>query len=229
MAGESYYVDENGVVQKRDKEVKPTTGGKNWGSIRAAEYGIPQLAVYESGVSSQTPGSTSNATATGAGKVGGKGGKGGDPYKSMLDALRKLSAMSQGNVNSSMDTLVQTLNGQTNPYANFQAQQTATTPELSALLQSQGVDTNPLQQFATAINSQNMGQANAFQNQANTMRDIYTANQQGSIGDVAQQRADLLNQLQGNVFGTGAALMGKKAPDRNSIVQMLLAAMKNRA
>lgn len=159
--------------------------------------------------------------------TGGTGGTGG--YKSMLDALKQLGDYSAQGVNNSMDQLLKTLGEQKNPYANFQAQNTTTTPELQQLLQSQGVNPDPLQQYATAINAQNTGQANAFQNQAMTNSNIYGANQMGAIEDTAAQRAQLLNSLQANTFGTGAALMGKKAPDRNSIVQMLLAAMKNRA
>ena len=48
------------------------------------------------------------------------------------------------------------------------------------------------------------------------------------ISDVGQQRADLLNALQGNIFGTGAKLMGSKAPNRNAVVQMILQSLKNR-
>lgn len=154
------------------------------------------------------------------------GGKGGDPYTSLLNALRGLGDYAANNVNSSMDALMKTLGEQSNPYAGFQAQNTSTTPELAQLLQSQGVSQDPLQQYAAAINAQNMGQANAFQNQANTMRDIYGASQRGSIEDAAQQRADLLNQLQGNVLGAGKTLFGKKAPQRNSILNMILEAMK---
>jgi hypothetical protein len=159
----------------------------------------------------------------------GTGGGGGANYKSMLDALQKLASMSQRGINQSMDTLTSTLQAQTNPFADFKAQQTETTPGLEQLLQSQGVSTDPLQQYATAINAQNTGQAKAFQNLADTLSGFNTANQEGMIADVGQQRADLLNQLQGSVFGTGAKLMGKKAPDRNAIVQMLLQSMKNRA
>lgn len=159
-------------------------------------------------------------------KGGGSGGGTAGGYGQLLKTMKSLGDMSAGNINSSMDSLTSMLQGQANPYANFQAQNTSTTPELQQLLQSQGVDTNPLQQYATAINAQNTGQANAFQNQANTMRDIYGANQAGSIADTAMQRSNLLNQLQGNVFGTGSALMGKNAPDRNSILQMILEAMK---
>jgi hypothetical protein len=155
---------------------------------------------------------------TGGGTAGG--------YGNLLSTLRGLGDYAAGNINSSMDNLSTMLQGQSNPYSDFKAQQTQTTPELSQLLQSQGVSQDPLQQFATAMNAQNQNQATAFQNQADIMSKIYGANQAGSIGDVAQQRAGLLNQLQGNVFGTGASLMGKKAPDRNAVLQMILEAMK---
>jgi hypothetical protein len=150
-------------------------------------------------------------------------GAGGNQYKNMLATLQKLGNYSAGNINESMNDLSSFLQGQKNPYANFQAQNTQTTPDFAQLLQSQGVNQDPLQQFASAINTQNRGQADAFQNQANTMRDIYGANQLGSVGDVESQRAQLINSLQANTFGTGAALMGKKAPDRNAIMQMILA------
>lgn len=159
----------------------------------------------------------------------GAGGAGAGGYGKMLDTLKQLGDYSAQGINSSMDQLLKTLGEQKNPYANFQAQNTSTTPELQQLLQSQGVNPDPLQQYASAINAQNTGQANAFQNQAMTNRDIYGANQVGAIQDTAAQRAQLLNSLQANTFGTGAALMGKKAPKRDAIVQMLLAAMKNRA
>jgi hypothetical protein len=155
-------------------------------------------------------------------------GKGGSQYSNMLKALQQLSAMSQEGINSSMDSLTRTLQAQTNPFANFQAQQTQTTPELATLLQSQGVQQDPLQQYAAAINAQNTGQAKAFGNVADVLSGLQTRGQEGMIADVGQQRADLLNQLQGSVFGTGARLMGKQAPNRNAIVQMLLQAMGNR-
>jgi len=154
-----------------------------------------------------------------------KTGSGGNPYKNMLSTLQKLANYSAGNINSSMDNLSGMLQKQTNPYEGFQAQNTQTTPDFAQLLQSQGVSQDPLQQFASAINTQNRGQADAFQNQANTMRDIYGANQAGTVGDIEAQRAQLMNSLQANTFGTGAALMGKKAPDRNAILQMMLALM----
>lgn len=155
-----------------------------------------------------------------------KAGGGGDPYANLLKALTGLGDYAAGNINDSMNVLNSTLQAQTNPFANFQAQNTSTTPALQQLLQSQGVSTDPLQQYAAAINAQNMGQASAFQNQANTMRDIYGASQQGSIADVGQQRADLMNQLQGNVLGAGKTLLGKNHANRNQVLQMILEAMK---
>jgi hypothetical protein len=162
----------------------------------------------------------------GANAGGAGGGKSGDPYAKLLSTLRGLGDSAAGNINTSMDDLTKTLQAQTNPFANFKAQNTSTTPALAQLLQSQGVSQDPLQQYATAINAQNTGQADAFQNQADVIRDIYAANQIGSVSDVGQQRADLMAQLQGNVLGAGTKLMGKKAPDRNAILQMILQAMK---
>lgn len=159
----------------------------------------------------------------------GAGGGGSAGYGSMLDALKKLSTMSQGGVNQSMDALTQTLQQQANPFANFQAQQTQTGPDLAGLLQSQGVSADPLQQYAASINAQNQGQATAFQNLAGTLAGLQQQGMQGAVTDVGQQRADLLNQLQGNVLGVGAKLMGSKAIDRNAVVRMLLASMQNRA
>lgn len=164
------------------------------------------------------------SSATGKGK-----GKASNPYASMLNALKQLGARSQGAINQSMDALTQSLQAQTNPFAGFQAQQTQTTPELAGLLQSQGVSTDPLQQYASAINAQNQGQATAFQNLANTLGGMYQQGMQGAVTDVGQQRADLLNQLQGNILGTGAALMGRKNVDRNAIVKMLLAQLSGKA
>lgn len=206
----------------KKKPVNTTT------SLRAQEYKTPQLALYESNVPSQAVGDTTEATKLGSDSSKKKVGAGGAGYASMLKALQQLSAMSQEGINSSMDSLTRTLREQVNPFANFQAQQTQTTPGLEQLLQSQGVATDPLQQYASAINAQNTGQATAFQNLADTLGGFNTANQQGMINDAAQQRSDLLNQLQSSVFGTGAKLMGNKAPNRNAIAQMLLAAMKNR-
>ena len=167
--------------------------------------------------------------AAGPGPGTGGGGGGGDPYADLLKALTGLGDYAAGNINSSMDSLVSTLQAQKNPFADFKAQQTQTTPELSQLLQSQGVSQDPLQQFATAMNAQNQNQATAFQNQADIMSKIYGANQTGAISDVGQQRSDLIAQLQGNVLGSGAKLLGgkgKKALDSNTIARMILQAMK---
>lgn len=182
------------------------------------------------GPAPQMPTTKELAGIEGSGASGqGKGGKAPDPYASMLSALQKLSAQSQQSINQNMDTLTQTLQQQTNPYEDFVAQQTQTNPELTALLESQGVNANPLKDYATTINAQNEGQATAFQNLADTLKGIQTQNMQGMVTDAGQQRASLLNQLQGNIFGTGAKLMGKKNVDRNAIAKMLLASMSGKA
>jgi len=205
--------------------------GGNTGSLRAEEFRNPTLAEYELRSPSQSPSDTTDPYNTGANSTPTPrgGGGGGNTYANMLKALQQLSAMSQEGINSSMDSLTRTLQAQTNPFANFQAQQTQTTPELAALLQSQGVQQDPLQQYAAAINAQNTGQATAFQNLADTLGGFNTANQQGMIADAGQQRANLLNALQGNIMGAGVGLMGKKTIPQNNIIQLLLAGLKNRA
>jgi hypothetical protein len=82
------------------------------------------------------------------------------------------------------------LRGQTNPFANYQAQRSEVSGGLAELLGSQGVSNLPVQQLGAALQAQNTGQADAFQNLANTMRDIYGSNQQGSLADVGRMRTD---------------------------------------
>lgn len=164
---------------------------------------------------------------TGSGS--GKGGKPANPYANMLNALQRLSQMSQNTINSGSDQLMEALSNQVNPFANFQAQNTETPDSLSSLLQDQGVSADPFQQYVSAINTQNTGQSDAFNNLAGVLSGLQTQNQQGIIGDVGQQRTNALNTLQGNIFGTGAALMGRKNVDRNAIVKMLLASLTGKA
>lgn len=203
------------IDQRTANAIMNERRGKSLGGLSDEGITNAEKSAYESTLAGFKP------------QSGGAGGAGAG-YGSMLDALRQLSSMSQQGINSSMDSLTKTLQAQTNPFADFQAQQTQTGPGLEQLLQSQGVSSDPLQQYASAVNAQNAGQATAFQNLANTLSGINATNQQGMISDVGQQRSDLMNQLQGNIFGAGAGLMGKKAPDRNAIVQMILQSMKNR-
>ncbi len=231
--GKEYYYDKDSGSVKERKPTKPQKSKSPTGTIRSAEFASPKLAEYESKAPSRAPGDTTQANNLGqqSATPKGSGGSGGAAvnYKAMFDALQKLSAMSQQGVNSSMDSLLGTLQAQRNPFEGFQAQRAQTVPDLAGLLQSQGVSSGPLQQFASAINAQNAGQAAAFQNLADTLGGFNTANQQGMISDVAQQRSNLLNSLQGNVLGLGSKLIGSNNADRNSITQLLLAAMKNRA
>jgi hypothetical protein len=230
MSDTRWYVDPDTGKVVKGKTTKSKGNTKN-PTIRAEEFRNPSLAVFESRSPSRAPSNTTEPYNVGANSTPqrGGGGGGGNTYANMLKALQQLSQMSQQTINTSMDDLTKTLQAQTNPFAGFEAQNTQTTPELAGLLQSQGVSQDPLQQFAAAINAQNSGQAKAFGNLADTMGTIYTQGQQGMVTDVAQQRANLLNQLQGNIFGTGAQLMGKKSIPQNNIIQMLLASLKNRA
>jgi hypothetical protein len=201
-------------------------------SLRAEEFRNPALAEAEVRSPSRAPSNTTQQRNIGAGSTpspntGGSGG--GNNYNEMLNALSKLSTMSQGTINTSMDDLANSLRQQVNPFQNFQAQQTATTPELSQLLAAQGVNKNPLEQFASAINAQNTGQATAFNNLAGMLGGINTQMRNQNVTDIEQRRAELLNSLQGNIFGAGQQLMGKDNIQQGNIVRMLLAGLGNRA
>lgn len=149
-------------------------------------------------------------------------------YGNMLNALKRLAAMQQNQINTSAGSLSALLASQSNPYMGMEVTRTAPDQGLQQLLQSQGVDTSPLSQFASALNAQNTGQADAYRNLVGQMSGMYDASRLGQQQDVEANRIDMLNALQGNVLGTGTALIGKKNVDRNAIVNMLLSAMNNR-
>lgn len=238
-----------GNVKPIPAKKKPVAGSKGWGSIRAAEYGNPQLAIYENlpfkGPASTTSDETfsyNDTTADGKTGTGGGGLSALDRYTQQLQAMltggtyrkpyedlqTQLGTMYSGagkQVTSSMDELNKFLTGQTNPYANVKAQETQVTPALSELLQSQGVSTNPLQQLAAVTQAQNAGQATAFNNLMSSLGGIYGANQTGQISDVAQQRADLQNQLTNSNLGYGAQIQQKAMDQQQSLMKMLLTAL----
>jgi hypothetical protein len=124
-----------------------------------------------------------------------------------------------------MDNLETLLKSQVNPFANFQATRTQVTPELNTLLQSQGVDSSPLQQYATAINAQQDAQVDAFQNMIGTLSGLYDTQQAGRIGDVALNRAQLQSGLATNQAGMGAQIGQQASGQQQQLMQLLLDAL----
>lgn len=147
------------------------------------------------------------------------------PYDELTNQLNTMGQQAEGTVGSSMDQLQQFLQGQANPYTGFKAQQTQVSPALSGLLQSQGVSTDPLQQYAATINAENTGQATAFQNLANTLGSLYGAQQQGALTDVAQNRANLQSQLAASRMGMGSQINQQAMGQRNQLMELLLSAL----
>jgi len=90
------------------------------------------------------------------------------------DTLAKLTGATSGvsgrmkkgkkTINDAYASLMAFLTQQQNPWSNLKAQHTNVDPQLQQLLQSQGADTTPTQQFASMLNTQGQGQADAFQN-----------------------------------------------------------------
>lgn len=147
------------------------------------------------------------------------------PFEALQSQLQGMYTNAGTQVNTAMDDLNTFLKGQTNPYAGLQAQATQVTPALSELLQSQGVSTNPLQQLAAVTQAQNTGQANAFNNLMSTLSGVQAAGQAGQLADVAQQRADLQNQLAQSNLGYGAQIAEQGTDRQKELMTMLLTAL----
>ena len=147
------------------------------------------------------------------------------PQDDLLARLQTMYGEAKPQINTAMDDLTGFLQKQTNPYAGLQAQTTQATPELSELLQSQGVNQTPLQQLAAVTQAQNTGQSTAFQNLIGSMQNTWTGNQAGQIQDVASQKADLQTQLQNSLLGAGTQLNTKAAGQQQDLMTMLLSAI----
>jgi hypothetical protein len=147
------------------------------------------------------------------------------PFDDLTAQLNTMGQQAEGTVNTSMDQLRTFLQGQTNPFQGMTAQQTAVQPGLAALLQSQGVSADPLQQYANTVNTQNAGAANSTQGVMDTLRGIYGANQTGALADVETNRANLQSQLGASRMGMGAQIGQQATSQQQQIMQMLLQAI----
>jgi hypothetical protein len=143
-------------------------------------------------------------------------------YDTATAKLKELMGGAGTTINSSMDQLKTALEAQQNPYQGFVAKQAQAVPGLNELLGSQGVSTDPVANMATALNAGNAGQAGAFQNLADTMKAMYAGNQQGMIGDVAQQRTDAQTDLANRGAAYGQQLSTGFSADKNALAKQLL-------
>lgn len=247
---------EEKIMAMRKKKAagpKPVPGSKGWGSIRAAEYGIPSLAIAEAIPNRFGPkpfvtedeeefayDDTSKTGKTGVAGGGGPraidmytrqlqklltGGAYAKPYSDLEAKLGELYGQAQPRIDTAMTNLETTLKGMTNPYANFQAQTTQVTPQLSQLLASQGVSQTPLQELAAVTNAQNAGQSTAFGNLVGTLKSIQDASQQGMLQDVASQRTDFGNALEQARLGMGAQIAQQRMGQQESLMKLLLSAL----
>jgi hypothetical protein len=153
------------------------------------------------------------------------GGSYRQPQDDLLARLQTMYGQAQPQINTAMDNLTGFLQGQSNPYAGLQAQTTQATPQLSELLQSQGVNQTPLQQLAAVTQAQNTGQSDAFQNLIGSMQNMWKGNQAGQLADVNTQRADLQTQLENSRLGAGAQLNKEAVGQQQDLMKMLLSAL----
>lgn len=150
-------------------------------------------------------------------------------YRSQQDALlgelQKQYSAATPTINTAVDALKAQISGQVNPYANIQAQQVQVTPQLQQLLESQGVSTSPLQEFASTLQAQNAGQAAAFNNLSQQLAGGYEAGRTGQLTGADAMRAQALAALEGARAGYGTQLESQAATARNDLLGLLLNAV----
>jgi hypothetical protein len=154
-----------------------------------------------------------------------RGGGYRQPFDDLTNRLNTMGQQAQGTINTSMNQLQSFLQGQKNPFEGLTAQRTEVQPDLANLLQSQGVSTDPLQQYANTINTQNAGQATAMQNLMNTLSGIQGANQTGALADAETNRANLQSQLAASQMGMGAQIGQQATGQQQQLMQLLLDAL----
>lgn len=150
------------------------------------------------------------------------GGEYRKPQDDLMSKLQQMYGTAQTNIGSTLDALKSTLEAQQNPYTGFQAQAAAVSPQLTEFLQSQGASTDPLAQLAAVRQQEATNQAGAFQNLANTLGTLYGQQQAGQVGDVAQQRANMLAALEGARAGYGTQIENTAFDRQNKLLEMLL-------
>ena len=123
---------------------------------------------------------------------GGRGDSASRARKRALRLLEQTQGQRQQQITGGYEQLLNSLQQMQNPYANFQQQTTQVVPELQQLLQAQGASTDPLAQFAAAMQSADTGRQNAFADMMNQLSAIWQASQGQRAADVrAQQNIDL--------------------------------------
>lgn len=244
----TWYVDpETGEVKSR-KSSKPSSKGSGFqGTYRSNEYRNPRMALADAGVPSSvrrrfepvtdidTPDSSSgsgdgNSVLNRYAKylqdmIKQSSTQGSD----LMDRLTSMVGSSRGNINTAYGDLSTYLNAQKNPYAGLQATQAPVSPELQQLLQSQNVGTDPVAQLATALNTQNQGQASAFQNLINSMSNVWTGERTGQVADVEAQRAQARNNLDNTWMAYEMQLRNKQNADKMKLMNALLSAISKGA
>lgn len=146
-------------------------------------------------------------------------------YNNLISRLGQQANISRGTINSSMGNLSSLLQGQVNPYANFQTQQAPVNPQLQQLLASQDVSGSPVQDLASALNAQNQGQATAFSNLVNALGANWQQGQQGQLADVAAQQGQLQRGLDANQLALLLRLQQGNDSRQQQFMRLMLQAM----
>jgi hypothetical protein len=148
-----------------------------------------------------------------------------EPYNDLTTTLGEQYDAARPQIQGAYNSLISQIQQQQNPYANITGQATAVTPQLQQLLEGQGVSTQPLQEFASTLQAQNQGQADAFTNLARAMSTIQQSGQQSAMNAAQAQQANLLSALENARLGYGAQIASQGQQRQQQLLETLLSAI----
>lgn len=143
----------------------------------------------------------------------------------LLARLGKQYSAATPIINQSIDSLRTAIEAQTNPYAGLQAQVSEVSPQLSQLLESQGLSTDALGQFGSVLQAQAQERGNAYNEMAKRMAALDEQSRQRMLTGAESQRANLLAGLEAARAGYGTQIESQATEARRGLEQMLLDAI----
>jgi hypothetical protein len=152
-----------------------------------------------------------------------------DSYRSAQDDLLAKLGEQYGAatpvINQSIDALRGLIESQQNPYAGLQAQVSEVSPQLAQLMESQGLSTDALGQFASVLGSQAQERGNAYNEMVARMASAEDAARQRMLAGAESQRTNLLAGLEGSRAGLASQIEAQAVGERNRLEELMLQAI----
>lgn len=145
-----------------------------------------------------------------------------DPYNALNASLGGIYDTAKADIGSNYDTLKTYLtDNQVNPYENAEVRQTDVSPQMAGFLQSQNIDTAPLQAQVTADQGTRTDRTDAMKDMYAMLAKVQGASNQSAMNDVATGRTADMNSLNANRGAYSAQIENKSFGQRENIMKTL--------